>query len=179
MTAFRSKRGTVGWPGPQAKAICKAAELLGIDLDPQRAQTGTIYLIGSISDEEVKIRVADHGECYCTETISCDPAGYTVRDAIEWLAAKVGQPVPVAISRGWQAAETRKVNAAKKQADRTIARLARVREILDGVDAVTLDTPEGSPTGWLPGGTENRKARTKVADAAISAAWTQVNQEGI
>ena len=178
MNAFTKKRGAVGWPNPQAKAIERAARLLDIDLESDLAQTGTIYLAGLLGDDEVKVRVADHGECYCTEDISCDPTGFTVRNAIEWLAAKAGKPVPASIMRGWKAAETRKANFAKKQADRRAARLARLREILGGADAVDWDTPDGAPITWLPAGSANRKARIRNAAVAVSSAWDQVNREG-
>lgn len=177
MTAFRSKRGTVGWPGPQVKAICKTAELLGIDLDIQHAQTGTIYLTGSIGDEEVKIRVADHGECYCTATISCDPTGFTARAAIEWLAAKVGQPVPVAISRGWKAAETRKVNRqAAHEADIADRRNRVLAMLASNPDVGQAD--DGMVCAKVAAGEPNRKARTRAAEQAIADAYKIVNAKG-
>lgn len=177
--AFTKKRGTAGWPGPQARAIQRAAELLGLDLDYHQAQTGTIYLTGSVGEgeEEIKIRVADHSECYCSESISCDPSGYALRDAIEWLAAKAGRPVPAAIERGWRAAETRKRNReAAREAD-IVERRSRVLAMLaKNPDVGIVERMNGGAiAAVVPAGTENRKARIKAAEAAISAAYKIVN----
>lgn len=59
---------------------------LGWSFDYSIASTGSRYYTASkcVEDEEnddetcieVKIRVADHSECYCTEDISIDPDGY-------------------------------------------------------------------------------------------------------
>lgn len=95
-----------------ADRIEAAAERLGYTCPrASYAQTGTIYLYLQHDNfvEEITVRVADHGECYCSEDISVDPDGLTVDQAVEWLARRAGQPVP-----GWiKANRTRAANRAR------------------------------------------------------------------
>lgn len=48
--------------------------------DESFASTGTRYYSIAKGERELKIRVADHGECYCTEDYSVDPDGLSVED---------------------------------------------------------------------------------------------------
>lgn len=53
-----------------------------------QAQTGTIYLRFCADDgREVVCRVADHGDCYETAHVSCDPDGLTAEQAARRVSA--------------------------------------------------------------------------------------------
>lgn len=180
MSYFQTKRGAVGWPNPQAKRIVAAAEAMGLSPDTHEAQTGTIYITVDVGGEEdcdeVKIRVADHAECYCSESISCDPNGYDVQQTIEWLAKRAGVPVPQRILGAWKAAETRKVNAAAKRAARIEDRKAKAVSLLAGDEDISIDA-EGWPEPDVPAGTPNRKIRIAEARKRISDAYAILNRE--
>ncbi len=169
---FRAKGGSAGWPGPQARAIARACCAMGLDCETYRAQTGTIYMTVDFTDGCEKIRVADHGDAYCSAAISCDPQGFDVRAAIAWIAARAGVPVPAAIARAWRAADTRRASAARRAADREARRAARMRELLAGANDVI------ERAGWwlahVPAGVPNRKQRMRNAQALIDAARTAV-----
>jgi cell division GTPase FtsZ len=95
-------------------AIADALDSKGwLDIDIHQAQTGTVYITATkwmsledakksgLADEmdidnaaedgddeisvEVKIRCADHGECYCREDIDVSPTGVTAEEAIAKL----------------------------------------------------------------------------------------------
>lgn len=177
MAYFTKKRGAVGWPGPQAKAIVRAIEAMGFDADSHQAQTGTIYIETDIGDEDyrpVKIRVADHGECYCSEDVTCDPQGYTARQTIEWLAREASVDVPASVLRGWKSAETRKANAAKKQQAEAFERQRKAAALLKGVADIRIDS-DGWPETFVEPGSEFRKTRIIAAQTAIRAAYKEVN----
>jgi len=74
MGTFQSKRGENGWPNPQAKQIEGWCKRFDIDCDKHFAQTGTIYLTLSSSDEEITVRCADHADAHCAATHTVDPA---------------------------------------------------------------------------------------------------------
>lgn len=102
-----------------ADLIRRNAEKLGYYVSNHTAQTGTVYLTceavanEGTNEEKViarKIRIADHGECYCSEDISVDPSGWSAHDAIDRLAELVGKPVPGAL----RAARTRAANETAK-----------------------------------------------------------------
>jgi len=103
--------------------IIKRAEAIGYMVDEYWAKTGTRYLeckyyFDDNVDKDivtVKIRVADHGECYCSEDISVDPNGCTVDQAIRLLAKRAGIDLEqhektLRSERAKRAAKTRKRN---------------------------------------------------------------------
>ncbi len=169
---FTKKRGTVGWPNKQARQIESAATAMGLNVDLHHAQTGTIYLT---LDENLKIRVADHGECYCSEAISCDPTGYSVDQAIDWIAERFERAVPTAILRVRKAVATRAANRqTAKQAD-IIDRRNRVLAMLADNPDVAIDA-RGMVSGIVAAGEPNRKNRIRAANEAISEAYKIANK---
>jgi hypothetical protein len=51
-----------------------------------RSGNGSIYVTyEGPNDQTVKVRFADHGGCYCSEDVSCDPDGFTPVQVIEFL----------------------------------------------------------------------------------------------
>lgn len=88
-----------------ANIIMRAAEKLGWDVDYNIAQTGTHYITCDAEDMEVVIRVANHSDVYCNDTISVDPGfeGVSKEDAVQYLAIKLGKHIP-----GWVTRNIRK-----------------------------------------------------------------------
>ena len=172
---FQTKRGTVGWPNPQARQIEKAAKAMGFGVDFHEAQTGTIYLEldagGDVNYDPVKIRVADHGECYCSEDISCDPNGYSAHQTIQWIARRAGVEVPRRLLGAWKAAETRKANAVAARQAKHQERQTKMRELLANAEDITFAT-DGNPETNVPAGTPNRKLRIAAARQRIKDAYT-------
>ena len=84
-------------PAAQAEKIEKLAKELGCETDLHRASTGTYYLtVEYVSesemrrDVEIKIRFADHGECYCNEDLDVSPTGCDPKQAREYLLRRLG-----------------------------------------------------------------------------------------
>ena len=78
----------------ESDLIIRWARKLGYSVDEHWANTGTRYLSCSYDLFDYKIRVADHGECYCSEDMSVDPDGHTAHQAISKLAKLAKKPEP-------------------------------------------------------------------------------------
>ena len=57
------------------ESVEELLEELEYDYDYSIANTGTYYFTAEKDEKEIKIRVADHSECYCNEDHSVDLAG--------------------------------------------------------------------------------------------------------
>ena len=95
-----------------SEIIMRAAVKLGWAVDYNIAQTGTHYLTCTTEVLSTIIRVANHSDVYCNDTLSVDPGfeGVTKEDAIQYLAAKSGVRVP-----GWVTRNLKRKEAKKKE----------------------------------------------------------------
>lgn len=113
-----------------ADRISRQARRLGYDVDEHRAQTNTLYLSCDHPNAagQIKIRIADHGECYCSEDISIDPDGCEMFQAIALLARRAGRKIPQPYRRQIEAYET-------ERAQHIMGRLWNAHaKIVEGID---------------------------------------------
>jgi len=97
MARFQRKHGAVGWPGPQARRLEQLAKRWGIDIELDAiADTGTrYYRLTAVKDDkvaEIKVRVADHGDVYCTADYTIDPVYDQWRAVKSWIMAHGEKP---------------------------------------------------------------------------------------
>jgi hypothetical protein len=117
-----------------ANSIESLARELGAHVESYQASTGTIYLSVSRHGREVKIRVANHGDCYETADLSLDPQGLSLAQVRAALPRLLGVR-PGALAR---------LRRARRGAARRHAlNLLRRRIAGLGLDAVRAEI------GWL------------------------------
>ena len=78
------------WYNNTTDQLLAAADELGWDLEKESyAQTCSRYFsfTKEVNNEwiDFKVRIADHGECYCNEDMSIDPNGNTLEQVISKL----------------------------------------------------------------------------------------------
>lgn len=124
-----------------AQTIESQGRKLGFDVDIAVASTGTIYLAFSKGEVRVKVRVADHGECYCREDISVDPQGSEAWQAVKLLAESANLATPSYV----KTVLTRKANAqirkAQAMAEFEAQRVMESDEMAANLDAFLASQP--------------------------------------
>ncbi|MCV6548539.1 MAG: hypothetical protein OIF56_14875 [Cohaesibacter sp.] len=88
----------------------KILERAGATFTIHTAQTGTVYMTIAGADDDhqdLKIRIADHGECYCSEDFSIDPEGINLKQAVEFTGKYCGYNVTRSLA-AFKAAQTRR-----------------------------------------------------------------------
>lgn len=89
-----------------AKRFIKACQKAGASVDWTIAGTGSMYVTVSGDEGQIKVRFADHGECYCSEDISVDPEGCDYAQAINATMRETGIDLSATV-RALEAAATR------------------------------------------------------------------------
>lgn len=79
--------------------IERNARRLGYDTSVSVATTGSRYITCVSGLVQLVVRVADHGECYCTADISVDPDNFAAWQAVQWLASRVSVRQPGWVTR--------------------------------------------------------------------------------
>ena len=71
------------WLSATVDDLLSGAKENGWTLEKHSASSGSSqYFTFSRGDNELSVRVADHGDCYCTTDISIDPDGNTIEQVL-------------------------------------------------------------------------------------------------
>lgn len=169
----------------EADVIKRAAERLGYGVHASYAATGTVYLTCEPDDGDlITVRVADHGECYCGETISVDPDGCSKEQAVTLLARQVGRRVPGWVTRNNRRrglAEIRSaIRAWRNQAasqDRRQSEAERVAQVratvanLSPSERALYDTKVAELKALDGGGKKTRGRRRRIKQWLLNQGW--------
>lgn len=100
-----------------AARFIRLTEKAGATVHASYAGTGSIYVTVTGPEDSIKVRFADHGECYCREDISVDPDGCTYEQAVRATMRMTGLNLSRSLSAIAAAANRRATKAAEEAAN--------------------------------------------------------------